>query len=83
MYQGSIGGVYMKKIRIKVGSVTYAMKAKAVLQRYGLRVQIIKTAKPMKNEGCGYSLVVPATDLNVAEILRREGVSTLEMKWET
>jgi len=63
----------MKKMRIKVGSVTYAMKAKAVLQRYGLRVQIIKTAKPMKNEGCGYSLVVPATDLNVAEILRRSG----------
>lgn len=73
----------MKKMRIKVGSVTYAMKAKDVLRRYGLRIQIIKTAKPMKNEGCGYSLVIPATDLNVTDILRREGVSVLEVKWET
>lgn len=73
----------MKKMRIKVGSVTYAMKAKDVLRQYGLRVQIIKTAKPMKNEGCGYALVVPATDLNVADILRRAGVEALEVKWET
>lgn len=73
----------MKKMQIKVGSVTYAMKAKDVLRQYGLRVQIIKTAKPMKNEGCGYALVVPATDLNVADILRRAGVEALEVKWET
>lgn len=73
----------MKKMRIKVGSVTYAMKAKDVLRQYGLRVQIIKTAKPMKNEGCGYALVVPATDLNVVDILRRAGVEALEAKWET
>ena len=72
----------MKKMRIKVGSVTYAMKAKDVLWQYGLRVQVIKTAKPMKNEGCGYSLVVPATDLNVTDILRRAGVGALEVKWE-
>lgn len=72
----------MKKMRIKVGSVTYAMKAKDVLRQYGLRVQVIKTAKPMKNEGCGYSLVVPATDLNVTDILRRAGVEALEVKWE-
>lgn len=72
----------MKKMRIKVGSVTYAMKAKDVLRQYGLRVQIIKTAKPMKNEGCGYALVVPATDLNVVDILRRAGVEALEVKWE-
>ncbi len=73
----------MKKLTVKVGSVTYAMKAKSALQRYGLRVKIIKTAKPMKNEGCGYSIVVPETDLNVAEILRRESVDVHEMKWET
>lgn len=73
----------MKKLMIKVGSVTYAMKARNALQRYGLRVQIMKTAKPQKNEGCGYSVVVLNPQVNVGEILRREGIEALESKWVT
>lgn len=42
----------------KVGSVTYAMKAKSILQQYGMRARVIKTVSEKKNEGCGYSVSV-------------------------
>lgn len=75
--------ITMKKIIIKVGSVTYAMKARSILQRYGYRAQIIKTAKPQKNEGCGYSVSVIDPPPNILEILQHEGIQATESKWVT
>lgn len=71
----------MKNLMIKVGSVTYAMKAKSILQQYGMRAKVIKTAGAKKNEGCGYSVSVENPKQNVGEILRRAGVAVNEMKW--
>lgn len=71
----------MKKMIIKVGSVTYAMKAKNTLQRNGMRAQIMKTVSTKKNEGCGYSVSVENPIRNVGELLRREGIAVSEMKW--
>lgn len=71
----------MRKVIIKVGSVTYAMKAKNILQRYGMRASVIKTVSTKKNEGCGYSVAVENPHQNVAELLRREGIEVTEMKW--
>ena len=71
----------MKKVIIKVGSVTYAMKAKNILQQYGMRAKVIKTVSTKKNEGCGYSFSVENPKQNVAELLRREGITVSEMKW--
>lgn len=71
----------MKKLMIKVGSVTYAMKAKSILQQYGMRARVIKTVSEEKNEGCGYSVSVENPKQNVGELLRREGIAVSEMKW--
>lgn len=71
----------MKKVIIKVGSVTYAMKAKNILQQYGMRAKVIKTVSTKKHEGCGYSVSVENPKQNVAELLRREGITVSEMKW--
>lgn len=71
----------MKKLMIKVGSVTYAMKAKRILQQYGMRARVIKTVSEKKNEGCGYSVSVENPKQNVGELLRREGIAVSEMKW--
>lgn len=71
----------MKKVIIKVGSVTYAMKAKNILQQYGMRAKVIKMVSTKKNEGCGYSVSVENPKQNVAELLRREGITVSEMKW--
>ncbi len=71
----------MRKISIKVGSVTYAVKAKNILQRHGMRAQIHKIVGTSQNEGCAYSVTVLNPQLNVGELLRREGVAVGEMKW--
>lgn len=72
----------MSQMIIKVGSVTYAMKGKSILQGYGIRAQVVKTPKPQKNEGCGYSLIVRNPPMNVPELLRRSGIDILDAKWE-
>ncbi|MGN0570572.1 MAG: putative Se/S carrier-like protein [Candidatus Fimenecus sp.] len=71
----------MKNVTIKVGSVTYAMKAKNILQHYGMRAKVIKTVSTKKNEGCGYSVLVENPKQNIGELLRREGIAVSEMKW--
>ncbi len=73
----------MRKLLIQVGSVTYAMKAKSVLQANGLRASVVKTANPKKNEGCGYSVAVEDPKVNVAVLLQREHVEILGTKWAT
>ena len=62
----------MRQMVIKVGSVTYAMKGRNVLQGYGIRARVVKTPKPQKNEGCGYSVLVENPQVNVAALLQRE-----------
>ena len=73
----------MRKLLIQVGSVTYAMKAKAVLQRNGLHASVVKTANQKKDEGGGYSVLVENPQVNVAALLQRENIDILGMKWAT
>lgn len=71
----------MKKVMIKVGSVTYAMKARSVLQQNGMRARVIKTAGTKKDEGCGYAVSVENPPQNIGEVLQRAGVAFKELKW--
>lgn len=71
----------MNKLIIKVGSVTFALKAKDILQNRGIRAQIKKTSNPSKGEGCGYSVVVPDATESVIGILRLSGIEILETVW--
>lgn len=48
----------MNKAIVKFSSVTYAMKAKVVVESNGGKAFIKRTVKKTKTEGCGYSLVV-------------------------
>ncbi|MBO5577166.1 MAG: DUF3343 domain-containing protein [Ruminococcus sp.] len=47
----------MKKILITMTSVTYAMKAKKLLNAMGIYCEIERTPK-IKGSGCGYSIRV-------------------------
>lgn len=71
----------MRKLAIKLSSVTYALKAKTILSRYGVYAQVERNPHPQKNEGCGYRLIVPETTLNVLDVLREERIKVLEAKW--
>ncbi len=48
----------MSKAIFKFNSVTYAIKAKNVAERFGAKTKMQKNPNPKKGEGCGYSLIV-------------------------
>lgn len=50
--------IKVKRANIKFSSVTYAFKAKEIIEQNGGKVSIRKNPNPKKGEGCGYSLTV-------------------------
>ena len=48
----------VNRVNIKFSSVTYAFKAKEIIEQNGGRVSLRKNSNPKKGEGCGYILTV-------------------------
>ena len=48
----------MNKAIVKFSSVTYALKAKKLVENYGGKAIIRKNSNPPRIEGCGYSMIV-------------------------
>ena len=74
--------IYMNRLIIKVGSVTFALKARDILSARNIRSFVRKPPNPSKGEGCGYSLVVPNATESVIGVLRLSGIEILETQWE-
>lgn len=62
---------------ILVPSVTYAMKAKSILDKHSIRSYIQRTPKSVQVNSCGYCLFVPDKADEAEVILRRNGVRVL------
>ncbi len=67
----------MKKELILVPSVTYAMKAKSILDQYTIRSYIQRTPKNTGIKSCGYCLFVPNETDRAEQLLRKKGVRIL------
>ena len=67
----------MKKELILVPSVTYAMKAKSILDQYDIRSFIQRTPKNTGIKSCGYCLFVPNETDKAELLLRKKGVRIL------
>ena len=67
----------MKKELILVPSVTYAMKAKSILDQYKIRSYIQRTPKNTGVKSCGYCLFVPDKTDEAEELLRGKGIRIL------
>lgn len=67
----------MKKELILVPSVTYAMKAKSILDQYQIRSYIQRTPKNTGVKSCGYCLFVPNRSDEAEKILRNNGIRVL------
>jgi hypothetical protein len=67
----------MNKELILVPSVTYAMKAKSILEQYQIRSYIQRTPKYVNIKSCGYCLFVPNRSDEAEQILRKNGVRVL------
>lgn len=64
----------MHKKGIKVGSVTYAMKGRDLLQKNGYKAYLTRNPHPEKDEGCGYVIYVNNIDNRCFSLLRRGGI---------
>lgn len=58
----------MKKELIVMTSITYAMKAKTMLNSMGFYCEIVRTPKNL-GSGCGYSIVIKDDPGEIASIL--------------
>jgi len=64
----------MSKKGIKVGSVTYAMKGRDLLQKNGYKAYLTRNPHPEDDEGCGYVIYVNNMDKKCFEILKRNNI---------
>lgn len=63
----------MKQHIVAFASVTYANKAKAVLNREGVSAKVIRTPGNVSG-GCGYSVVAAAGASFITGVLERNGI---------
>ncbi len=65
---------------ISLFSLTYAYKAKAVLERNDIRCKIASASDNLKKTGCGYGIYVSHNDANKALIiLKQNGIQIKNM----
>lgn len=62
---------------ILLPSVTYAMKAKGILDQYKIRSYIQRTPKNTGIRSCGYCLFVPGKADEAENLLRTKGIRVL------
>ena len=67
----------MNKELILLPSVTYAMKAKSILDKYKIRSYIQRTPRIISIKSCGYCLFVPEKPDEAEKLLRKNGVRVL------
>ncbi|MBQ3329862.1 MAG: DUF3343 domain-containing protein [Ruminococcus sp.] len=59
---------------ILLPSVTYAMKAKSILDQYKIRSYIQRTPKNTGVRSCGYCLFVPNRTDEAEQLIRSKGI---------
>ncbi len=72
----------MGKPLLVVSSVTYAMKSKEILSRWGIRAYVERIPKT-EETGCGYGVYVPHRTEEAEKILRDHGIRILNRISET
>ena len=59
----------MNKAIVKFSSVTYALKAKKLVENYGGKAIIRKNTKSTAGEGCGYRLIITGNINKIINLL--------------
>ncbi len=69
----------MSRYKITTGSVTYAIKAKDILKRNGIRSYVERSVNNQSQKGCNYVVIAEGNSLNIQNILNRNGVKFNEI----
>ncbi len=62
--------IILNKAYIKFSSVTHAMRAKEIIEKYGYNIVIKRNTNNIKKEGCGYILLVKGDTDNLINLLK-------------
>ena len=60
-----------------VNSITYAMKSRDILLRYGINGYVERSRKSREKYGCGYGIYIPRKADEAEQILRQNGIKIL------
>lgn len=67
--------MYLNTTIVTVGTLTYAMKAKKILSRAGIRSKLVKVDSTKTEKGCTHGLEFKSYDLySVVVALRESGI---------
>lgn len=64
---------------IHVGSITNAMRGKALLEAQGEVAYLHRDTRPVEGDGCGYRLLVMGDIRRAERILRERGVRVIRI----
>ena len=67
----------MNKKGIRVGSLTYAMKGRDLLQKNGYKAYLTRNPNPETDDGCGYVIYVSNIDKTCFSVLKNNGIRVL------
>ena len=67
----------MNKKGIRVGSLTYAMKGRDLLQKNGYKAYLTRNPNPEPDDGCGYLIYVSNIDKFCFSVLKSNGIKVL------
>jgi hypothetical protein len=62
---------------IVVGSVTFAMKGRNLLEKRGIQCSVERIPRSAENHGCGYGIYVPGDPDAAERVLRLAGIPLL------
>lgn len=68
----------MKQYRVHTGTITYALKGRDLLRRYGFKVRIERMTASPESRGCGYTLVISGDIAKAEALLSNAGIKILE-----
>lgn len=69
--------MHQNKLDIKVGSVTNAQRARALLQKKNIKSQIKRIQNHTAGEGCGYIVSVDGSGDRALEIIKNASIRVL------
>ncbi|MBQ6380106.1 MAG: DUF3343 domain-containing protein [Clostridia bacterium] len=69
----------MAEIRVKVGSITNAQKARKALVRNGINAGVKRALQIKKGDGCGYSVVFYGDREQGLNIIKRAGIKIISV----
>lgn len=71
----------MNSVFVMTGTVTYALRAKNILNAEGYKAEVMKASALDKKYGCGYGVRLKADDTSrISKILSNNGIKVLGIR---